>query len=1094
MSTLIAPQKTTIKVIGSFTQWRFCLALLSLLFVLTGSSLIHAHPSENFPPSSLIWTGSVDSDWATAGNWSPASVPTASDDVRIPNTGNAPVINGLTAAVAKSVVVEVNAQLTISASGSLTIDGADFDGLVNEGTISNSGTLIIGPDIGEFSAGISNRGTFINVDACSVFRLSSSFESFVTFTNNGLLSVDTDKAHNVFGTFDNNGVIEYGQQNPIPGVINNGLVITPVKFIAPDCGLPQAGVLGVGGSNAFTVSTAWYKDEAQTESAGTYEQGSNTFTPAAAPPAPSTLYFTVSNGGCTHDVAISYSAQAVDDTTPATWMGLSSSDWTEPCNWSPGLVPGDNTRVVIAPSINGCQVPAGENASANSVAIEVGASLTVDLTGALTVVGDTISIENFGTLTNNGEIYITRSSDSENAITNYGTLTNNFFIDIFKGSTGVAIETGSSFNNIGAILIDGAAVGFIIIEDCQNDGAIVCSGNAAGVYLLTNSFINSTTGDIEIFDSSIYGLGCFTGTFTNNGELDIESDELGLSVEIGEFINGPTGTIETTGRIAGVNVDGGALQNNGSIETSSRLGQGIRIVDGPATNDGSILINDTGGHAVSVRSNGTLTNRSTINIGQSDGVEDNIDDHGIDNSGTFNNQGTINIDNIGEDGINHSGGSFLNTGDINIGMGLVKNITRYGFRASAGFTNEGTINIDHTDNAAIRLSTTFSLNRGNINVGQNSTGGTVGMLLDQNAELLNLLAGDVNIQNYATGLKTDASGGTFTNNGGLSFENNSTYAVESQSDFVSDGLISGEGEYLLPNSELGGVLSPGFSPGTLSFTNDLEFSESSLLIIEIQGTAANAFDQILGGGDIDISNSTLNATITYTPTDGDRIVILSSNSITGTFQSISPALPAGWFVDYTVTGEVALVFNAALPVELLYFDVSKKAETVVLDWQTASESNNRGFDILHSTDGLTWRNIRFVAGNGNAQESNSYTFTHSAPVIGNNYYRLRQLDFDGQFSDSAIRTVKFDGPTAGFELQVYPNPTTDYTQIHLPALHAQGQLLVANTAGHTIYSTLISEEQQQIQLDLQDWPAGTYLIHLQLGQSTSTLKLVRTKT
>ncbi|MEO0728232.1 MAG: T9SS type A sorting domain-containing protein [Bacteroidota bacterium] len=705
MSTLIAPLKTTGKAIGSFTQCRLFSVLLLLLFIRTNSTYIYANPAGHFPPSSLIWTGSIDTDWATAGNWSTANVPTASDDVRIPNTSNAPIIDGLTAAAAKSVVVEFNAQLTISASGSLTIGGAEF--------------------------------------------------------------------------------------------------------IALDCNLPQASVLEFGASNTFTVATTWYKDQAQTETAGSYDQISNTFSPTDAPTAPSTLYFTISGGGCSHDVAINYSAQAVDDTTPATWIGLSSSDWTEPCNWSTGLVPGDNTRVVIAAGDNNCQIPAGENVSANSVAIEVGASLTVDLTGALTLVGDTISIENFGTL-------------------------------------------------------------------------------------------------------------------TNNGELDIESDELGLSVEIGEFINGPTGTIEAEERIAGVNEDGGVFQNNGDLLASSYFNAiAVRIVNGPATNDGSILINKADGDAIAISTNGSLTNRATINIGQSDDVEDDIEDHGIDNRGVF---------------------------------------------------------------------------------------------------------------------------------------------------------------------------SPGFSPGTLSFTNDLDFSENSILIIEVQGTTSNAFDQILGGGNINISDATLNATITYSPTDGDRIVILNANTISGTFQDINPALPAGWFVDYTVAGEVALVFNAALPVELVYFAASKIAEVVLLEWQTASESNNRGFDMLHSIDGLDWRNIGFVAGNVNAQESNSYAFTHSKPVIGDNYYRLRQLDFDGQYSDSAIRTVKFDGTTAGFELQVYPNPAADFAQIRLPASDPQGRLAVTNTSGYTIYSTVIVAEQEQIQLDLQDWSVGTYLIHLQLGQSTTTLKLIRTKT
>ena len=1071
---------------------RFWPALLVLSSILLQSNILFSHSAANFTPQSISWTGGINSDWATAGNWNPAIVPTANDNVTIPNTGTAPVIDGLTAA-ARSVVVELNAQLTISASGSLAIDGAEFDGLISEGTISNSGTLTIGSNVGEFSAGMSNRGTFINADPCAVFRLSSRFESFLSFTNNGLFTIDTDEAASAGGTFTNNGVLEYRQVNAITGVTNNGLIIAPVEFSVPSCGFPQTVVLEIGNSNSFTASSVWYKEEAKINQAGTYDEGTNTFTPTDLPTAPNTLYFTVSTSSCTHDVSINYSTLAIDGGT-ATWTGFVSSDWEEACNWSTGIVPGDNTRVIIAPADNDCQIPATANVSANSIAIESGATLTLT-DGILSIVGDTISIDIFGTLNNGGEIYITKSSTAEDAITSYGTLINNNYIEILEGGTGVRVESGSTFENTGVIFVLDASLGVQILTDCQNDGTIVCGGNAAfGFVFATNSFTNSTTGQITTFSSGIYGVGSFGGTFTNNGEIDTEADELGLSVEIGEFINGATGTIEAEGRIAGVNVDGGVFQNNGDLQARGNFdADAFRVVSGPATNNGSILINEADGNAISIRESGVFTNRATINIGQSDDVEDDIEDHGIDNAGTFDNQGTINIDDIGLDGINHSGLSFLNTGNINIGMGLVENITRYGFRATEGFTNEGTINVDHTGNDAIRLSSAVSSNSGNINIGQNSSTGTTGILLNQSAELQNLTVGDINIDNYAIGLKTAAGGGTFTNTGNISFENNATYAVESLGDFDNDGLISGEGAFVLSSNELGGLISPGFSPGTISFPQDMEFLENSLLIIEVQGTIANTFDLITGSGDIDISNSTLNTTISHTPNDGDRIAFLTANTISGEFTAISPALPAGWLVDYSVTGEVALVFNAALPVELLAFQATKEVDAVLLEWQTASETNNEGFAILHSSDGLDWKDIGFVFGKGDTQRNHFYSFTHPDPVKGNNYYRLRQFDFDGRFEDSTIRMVKFDYEPAADRIDIYPNPTVDFAQITLPSRHDHGQVMVTNAAGLQVYSREIPAGQAQVILNVQDWPTGTYLVQLQLGPHHSTYKLLRSK-
>ncbi|MEO1257377.1 MAG: T9SS type A sorting domain-containing protein [Bacteroidota bacterium] len=88
------------------------------------------------------WTGTVDTDWNTAGNWT-GGIPVASDDVIIPDVTNDPIIASGQAAVAASVTVEANASLTIQPNGSLTIDGSSGNGLTNNGSINNAGEINI---------------------------------------------------------------------------------------------------------------------------------------------------------------------------------------------------------------------------------------------------------------------------------------------------------------------------------------------------------------------------------------------------------------------------------------------------------------------------------------------------------------------------------------------------------------------------------------------------------------------------------------------------------------------------------------------------------------------------------------------------------------------------------------------------------------------------------------------------------------------------------------------------------------------------------------------------------------------------------------
>ncbi len=118
--------------------------------------------------------------------------------------------------------------------------------------------------------------------------------------------------------------------------------------------------------------------------------------------------------------------------------------------------------------------------------------------------------------------------------------------------------------------------------------------------------------------------------------------------------------------------------------------------------------------------------------------------------------------------------------------------------------------------------------------------------------------------------------------------------------------------------------------------------------------------------------------------------------------------------------------TAALPVELESFTARAKRAEVALEWYTASEQNNAYFEIERSSNGRGFTSIGRVQGQGNSIEAHAYAFMDRDPVSGPNYYRLRQVDVDGQYSYSDTRVVFFG---AARHLRVFPNPASAVEQV-----------------------------------------------------------------
>jgi len=185
---------------------------------------------------------------------------------------------------------------------------------------------------------------------------------------------------------------------------------------------------------------------------------------------------------------------------------------------------------------------------------------------------------------------------------------------------------------------------------------------------------------------------------------------------------------------------------------------------------------------------------------------------------------------------------------------------------------------------------------------------------------------------------------------------------------------------------------------------------------------------------------------------------------------------------------------SVLPIELVFFNTEKRQATTYLTWATATELNNDFFQIERSPDGRDFEAIGEVDGAGTSYETLHYAFTDEKPLSGWNYYRLKQVDFDGQFAYSPVRAVLMGKATANFDqLRLFPNPAANEIFIQSPANIQPGDLLEIFDQFGRLVLQREAVEALDGPLDLFLLPAGLYVARLQTedGAATGTFLVKR---
>ncbi len=405
---------------------------------------------------------------------------------------------------------------------------------------------------------------------------------------------------------------------------------------------------------------------------------------------------------------------------------------------------------------------------------------------------------------------------------------------------------------------------------------------------------------------------------------------------------------------------------------------------------------------------------------------------------------------------------------------------------------------------------------------------TTGIVIDKklvNADGSFLLFGNANI-NYTVRISTTevTIGNTAPSSTNLPTDWISTAESYGTNNSAGSGIESGS-----PNGNIA-LRSTGSNIDEINFginkrptSDNYSFSIASPAMNSVKAlTATNSLDS-LSGADFEDGAKGKNSTFKITSVAGlngntlfydannngaiDNGETLAANSTIATYD------PAKLKVRFTGLNSTSLVFNytsvdaggledltpatytitwiTPVPVELIYFNAEKDGITSLLTWATASEINNSHFEVLRSVDAINWTKIGEVTGNGTTQQRIQYQFVDKQPLKVN-YYRLRQVDFDGQSELTQIKQVNFDAVVTS--ILSYPNPTADKVVLNINKINRAEaiNILVTDITGRTVVQNELIETKNETiahSVDLSLLQKGMFIIHVVIGEEKHSIKI-----
>jgi hypothetical protein len=210
------------------------------------------------------------------------------------------------------------------------------------------------------------------------------------------------------------------------------------------------------------------------------------------------------------------------------------------------------------------------------------------------------------------------------------------------------------------------------------------------------------------------------------------------------------------------------------------------------------------------------------------------------------------------------------------------------------------------------------------------------------------------------------------------------------------------------------------------------------------------------------------------------------------FKTVQPGWDWWWAVD-----NICIIGTDPVPVELTSFTAKASGVDVELNWSTATETNNQGFEVERKIAGGGYEQAGYVAGFGTTTEPKSYSFIDTDLQEGNYTYRIKQIDYDGAYEYSAEVSVEVEIPLEYSLEQNYPNPFNPATTIKY-SLAEDGyvKLAVYNMLGEevaTVVNTTQKAGRYEVNFNAIKLSSGVYVYRIEAGNFTASKKLMLLK-
>lgn len=182
----------------------------------------------------------------------------------------------------------------------------------------------------------------------------------------------------------------------------------------------------------------------------------------------------------------------------------------------------------------------------------------------------------------------------------------------------------------------------------------------------------------------------------------------------------------------------------------------------------------------------------------------------------------------------------------------------------------------------------------------------------------------------------------------------------------------------------------------------------------------------------------------------------------------------------------------ALPVDLISFVGNTNSyDQIKLEWVTASEESNKVFIIEHSNDARVFEEIGVLNGNGNSTSQNYYSFLDKFPAKGENYYRLKQIDFDESFEYSQLISVKMEMDLSSSIIIAPSIAESEVSLIFRDMPKENATIEIFNSNGINIHNAFLAEGSHVLDLDLSDYLPGMYFIRVPIGKEFVVKRFIK---